>query len=204
MLLSKTIAEERMIGHRPQNASLVLTIGHSTRTIEEFMGLLRPAGVTLLADVRRFPHSPRHQQFDEASLPEGLLREGIGYAHLPGLGGRRRPLPDSPNTGWRNISFRGYADHMETPEFREGLEVLLELCGHERVCLMCSEAVWWRCHRRMISDALVAMGTTVEHILSETRRQTHGITPWAEVVNEDGPLRLVYPPQDPADAGDHA
>ena len=141
-----------MTGPRPQNESLGLTIGHSTRTIEEFMGLLRPAGVTLLADVCRFLHSPRHPQFDEASLPEGLLREGIGYAHLPGLGGRRRPLPDSPNTGWRNISFRGYADHMRTPEFREGLEVLLGLCGRERVCLMCSGAVWWRCHRRMISD----------------------------------------------------
>ena len=180
----------------PQNMPFVLTVGHSTRTMEEFLGLLWAAGVTLLADVRRFPHSPRHPQFDEASLPERLRQEGVGYAHLPGLGGRRRPLPDSPNAGWRNTSFRDYADHMQTPEFRQDLGGLLVMCRRERVCLMCSEAVWWRCHRRMIADALVARGSAVEHILGEARRQPHELTPWAEVVDENGYPRLVYPPHD--------
>lgn len=116
---------------------------------------------------------------------------GVGYAYLIGLGGRRRPCPDSPNAGWRNPAFRGYADHMRTPEFAEDLEKLVELREKERVCLMCSEAVWWRCHRRMISDALVARGIAVEHILSETRLQTHALTPWARVVSE---TELLYPP----------
>ena len=193
-----------MTEYHPRDVPLVLTVGHSTRAMEEFMGLLRTAGVTFLADVRRFPHSPRHPRFDEASLPEELRREGIEYAHLPGLGGRRRPLPDSPNAGWRNPSFRGYADHMGTPEFRDGLRRLLGMCGGERVCLMCSEAVWWRCHRRMISDALVARGMTVEHIMGEGRRQPHVLTPWARVVDEGGCPRLVYPPDDPNEAENRA
>ena len=161
-----------------------------------FLGLLRAAGVTLLVDVRRFPHSPRHPQFDEVSLPGGLRQEGIEYAHVPGLGGRRRPVPGSPNAGWRNPSFRGYADHMGTPEFREDLERLLMLGARDRACLMCSEAVWWRCHWRMVADALVVRGIAVEHIMGEGRRQPHVLTPWAEAVDEDGYPRLVYPPGD--------
>ena len=189
---------------RPLDVPSVLTIGHSTRTIEEFLGMLRSAGVTLLADVRRFPHSPRYPWFGEDLLPKGLREEGMGYAHLPGLGGRRRPLPDSPNAGWRNPSFRGYADHMETPEFRAAFDALLGLRERGRVvCLMCSEAVWWRCHRRMVADALVIGGIGVEHIMGGTRRQPHDLTPWAKVVDEAGYQRLVYPPQDHADAGDH-
>lgn len=123
--------------------------------------------------------------------------EGFGYEHLPGLGGRRRPAPDSPNTGWRNASFRGYADHMETVEFAEDFERLLALVEEERTCVMCSEAVWWRCHRRMIFDALVVLNATVEHILGRTRRQRHELTPFAEVVDDERP-RLVYPPPEPA------
>lgn len=186
-------------GGRVRDPSRVLTVGHSTRTLEEFSSLLWANGATLLADVRRFPHSPRHPWFDAAHLPRALEGAGIGYEHLPELGGRRRPLPDSPNAGWRNPSFQGYADHMGTSEFREGLGRLLGLCGMERVCLMCSEAVWWRCHRRMISDALVARGLAVAHILGLGRAQPHELTPWAEVVDDGGDPLLLYPPVGPAE-----
>lgn len=176
---------------RPETYSEpIFTIGHSTRTFERFADLLRGNGAAFVVDVRRFPHSRRHPQFDQESLTEELQGVSVGYAHLPGLGGRRKSVPDSPNTGWRNISFRGYADHMRTPEFREDFRRLMEMCGRERVCLMCSEAVWWRCHRRMISDALVARGFLVEHILGETQPKLHTLTPFAEV--EDG-VELLYP-----------
>lgn len=171
--------------------SLVLTIGHSTRTFGQFANLLRGNGVGHLVDVRRFPRSRRHPQFDAESLQEELHEgAGIGYTHLPGLGGRRRPVPNSPNTGWRNPSFQGYADYMRTQEFREEFERLLGLCERRRVCLLCSEAVWWRCHRRMVSDALVARSVTVEHILGEGRRQAHALTPFARVVG----VEILYPP----------
>jgi uncharacterized protein (DUF488 family) len=175
------------------HSNLVLTIGHSTRTFEELLSLLRAHSACRLVDVRRFPHSPRHPHFDGETLSERLPREGeISYRHMPGLGGRRLPLRDSPNAGWRNLSFRGYADHMRTPEFRADFERLVRLCeGEERVCLMCSEAVWWRCHRRMIADALVVRGFSVEHVLGERRTTLHTFTPWAEVVGGTG---LHYPP----------
>lgn len=166
------------------------------RSFEEFAGLLLTNGVECVVDVRRFPGSRRHPQFGKA-LP-GLLREsGIGYLHLPGLGGRREPRPDSPNTGWRNPSFRGYADHMETDEFKDAFAGLIGPCERERVCLMCSEAVWWRCHRRMVADALVVRSIPVEHILGETQRRPHELTPFAEVVDEGGDKRLVYPAEEP-------
>ena len=144
-------------------------------------------------DVRRFPASRRNPQFDEAVLRERLRRDGgVRYSHLSGLGGRRSPRPDSPNAGWTNPSFRGYADHMETPEFRADFGRLVGLCeGAKRVCLMCSEAVWWRCHRRMIADALLLRGFAVEHVLGEHNRMRHVLTPWAEVV---GATELLYPP----------
>jgi uncharacterized protein (DUF488 family) len=187
----------RACEQRPEDEISVLTIGHSTRTFEEFVGLLRASGAEHLVDVRRFPASRRHPQFGKQILPARLCdEEGIRYSHLAGLGGRRRPLPNSPNGGWRNPSFRGYADHMGTQEFREDFERLVGLCGRERVCLMCSEAVWWRCHRRMIADALLVRGFPVEHVLGEGSRQAHELTPWAEVVvvEEGGKERLVYPP----------
>jgi uncharacterized protein (DUF488 family) len=175
------------------HSNLVLTVGHSRRTFVELLSLLRAHGVCRLVDVRRFPHSPRHPHFDGAALSERLCREGaICYLHLPGLGGRRPPRPDSPNAGWHNPSFRGYADHMATPEFRADFERLVGLCEEEeRVCLMCSEAVWWRCHRRMIADALVVRGFSVEHVLGERRPTLHTLTPWAVVVGGTG---LLYPP----------
>jgi len=116
-----------MTERQPEDTTLVLTVGHSTRTAEEFLRLLRASDVECLVDVRRFPHSPRHPRFGKGSLPRLLREVGTDYTHLPGLGGRRRPLPDSPNAGWRNTSFRGYADHMDTEEFREDLERLLEM-----------------------------------------------------------------------------
>lgn len=169
----------------------VSTIGHSTRTFEQFAHLLHVNEIRHLADVRRFSGSRRYPQFGRDVLPEELYDAcDIGYSHLPGLGDRRDPRQDSLNDGWRNSSFRGYADHMATAEFGEGLARLIELCNAERVCLMCSEAVWWRCHRRMIADALVVRGFSVEHILGEGRRQTHTLTPWAEVEAGTG---LIYP-----------
>jgi uncharacterized protein (DUF488 family) len=181
---------------RPEDEPSVLTIGHSTSTIDQFVYLLRASGTEHVVDVRRSPGSRRHPQFDGDSLAARLREENIGYSHLGGLGGRRRPRPNSPNAGWRNPSFRGYADHMGTQEFRVDFERLVELCESEqRVCLMCSEAVWWRCHRRMIADALVVEGFSVEHVLGEGSRQAHELTPWAEVVAEEdgGEKRLVYP-----------
>lgn len=181
------------MSERPEIGHPILTIGHSTRTIEEFAALLEANGVGCLIDVRTVPRSRRNPQFNMDSLPQSLGERGTGYLHLPDLGGLRRPQPDSPNAGWRNLSFRGYADHMQTPAFRVAVGRLVELSREERLCLMCAEAVWWRCHRRMISDALTVRGVPVEHILGETRRQPHHLTPWARVEDEDG--QLVYPPE---------
>src|SRR5829696_97891 len=182
-----------MVEGPPEDMPLILTIGHSTRSFEQFADLLSTNGVECLVDVRRFPHSPRHLQFGEESLPGRLREQGIGSRHLPGLSGRRKPKPNSPNAGWRNPSSRGYADHMATAEFAEGVGRLLELCGRGRACLMCSEAVWWRCHRRMIADTLVVWGFPVEHVLGEARRQRHELTAFAQIVDKDGDKRLVYP-----------
>ena len=168
----------------------VLTVGHSTRTIEQFLELMRSSGVDRVADVRRFVRSRRNPQFNADVLAAALQESDIGYTHLPGLGGRRRPQEDSPNTGWRNLSFRGYADHLTTAEFREDFERLVGLCEREVVCLMCAEVVPWRCHRRIISDKLLLRGFAVEHVIGEGSRREHTLTPWAEVV--DG-TELIYP-----------
>ena len=178
-----------------QTASLVLTIGHSTRSIEEFVELLEVHGAGCLIDVRTMPRSRRNPQFNVDTLPEQLAARGIGYLHLPELGGLRRPRPDSPNGGWRNLSFRGYADYMQTPEFQATVERLADLSRDTLLCLMCAEAVPWRCHRRMISDALTVRDIPVEHVLGVTCRQTHELTPWAEIEDKDG--HLTYPPQSP-------
>jgi uncharacterized protein (DUF488 family) len=173
----------------------VLTVGHSNRPFEEFLRLLRAHGATLVVDVRKMPGSRRNPQFGRDTLPDALRRAGIGYTHLPGLGGLRRRRPDSPNTGWKNASFQGYADYMLTPEFRQSLEELLEKAKGERAVLMCAEAVPWRCHRSLIADVLVVRGVPVEHILGPSRTQPHVLRPWAVVHGE----RIIYPP--PADGG---
>ena len=167
----------------PKKAALplVMTIGHSTRTLEEFIGLLQAHAVSLVADVRTIPRSRHNPQFNKDSLPEELKKAGLGYVHLPGLGGLRHAKLNSLNVGWRNASFRGYADYMQTSEFAQSLEELIGHANREQVVLMCAEAVPWRCHRSLIADALLVRGVRVEDIMSATRRQVHTLTPFAKV-----------------------
>jgi uncharacterized protein (DUF488 family) len=160
---------------------IVLTIGHSTRTLEEFVGLLQAHGATRVVDVRTMPRSWHNPQFNKASLPGSLKNAGLRYIHMPGLGGLRHAQRDSLNGGWRNASFRGYADYMQTPEFEQSLEELIQLANHDRIALMCAEAVPWRCHRSLIADALLVRGIRTEDIMSPTRRQVHVLTPFAKV-----------------------
>lgn len=173
--------------------TLLLTVGHSTRTLDELIDLLRTHSVTLLADVRTVPRSRRNPQFNRDALPAPLAEAGIRYCHLPGLGGLRKPRSDSINTGWKNDSFRGYADYMQTPEFDAALSELMDLARRDRVAIMCAEAVPWRCHRGLIADALTVRGVRVEHILNRGDRQLHALKPWARV---DG-THLTYPPDQP-------
>lgn len=169
----------------------VLTVGHSTRPIDEFVTLLAAHRVTQLVDVRTVPRSRHNPQFGGEALAGSLAAAGIGYAHAPGLGGFRRPAPDSPNAGWRNLSFRGYADYMQTPEFAESLRALTELARSDRVALMCAEAVPWRCHRSLIADALLVRGVPTCEIASPTRLQPHKLTPFAQVSGHE----ITYPPE---------
>jgi uncharacterized protein (DUF488 family) len=164
----------------------IYTIGHAARSWAEFVDLLHHQGITLLVDIRRFPGSRHAPQFNEETMRAALADEGIGYQHLPDLGGRRRALPDSPNTAWRHPSFRGYADYMETSEFQASLHELIELAQTERVAIMCAEAVWWKCHRSMVADALLAKGWQVWHILDDGEPRTHRFTAPARLV--DGAL----------------
>ncbi len=178
---------ERRPGKPPP---LILTVGHSTRSIAEFNRLLQAHGVTCVADVRTIPRSRHNPQFNSESLPAALKRGGIGYVHLAGLGGLRHTNRTSPNTGWRNASFRGFADYMQTPEFERALQELLPLAKEGQIALMCAEAVPWRCHRSLIADALLVRGVQVEHIMSPTHRQAHVLTRFAKVRGR----RITYPP----------
>ena len=173
-------------------AATVFTIGHSTRELPEFIEMLRAHGVTRLVDVRSVPRSRKNPQFNLDTLPAALEASGIGYIHCPELGGLRHARADSANTGWRNASFRGYADYMQTPAFTQAVEQLTALAEDEPLALMCAEAVPWRCHRSLISDALTVRGIAVRHIMSETRANPHRLTPFARV---DG-LQVRYP-EDP-------
>ncbi len=160
----------------------IWTIGHSTRTIEELLALLQENRIEILVDVRHFPGSRRFPHFNKAELATTLNVAGIRYEHLVELGGRRKVRADSRNVAWRNASFRGYADYMETEAFREGVERLLKIARSGRTAIMCSEAVWWRCHRSMISDELKAEGVRVLHILGAGKIQEHPYTSAARVV----------------------
>ena len=176
-------------GDRRAAPFTVLTVGHSTRSIEEFVVLLKAHGVVLLADVRSIPKSRRVPQFNSDLLAESLRGAGIGYKHLPSLGGRRHAKKDSLNTAWRNASFRGYADYMATAEFRAGLAQLLSLARKKSTAIMCAEAVPWRCHRSLIGDALLVRGVPVEDIMSATSRREHKLTPFAKVSG----VAVTYP-----------
>jgi uncharacterized protein (DUF488 family) len=189
----------------------IWTIGHSTRTIEEFISLLKENEINLLADVRAWPGSKQYPHFNKDALAKSLSAQGISYEHFPELGGKRKTKPDSRNTGWRNASFRGYADYMETEQFQKGIERLLaftrndgppqdgfavanlgsrrnECDGWEAVtpwptAIMCAEAVWWHCHRSLVADYLKARGVEVLHILNVNKVDPHPYTPVARIVN---------------------
>jgi uncharacterized protein (DUF488 family) len=173
----------------PHPAGSVFTVGHSTRPIAEFIRLLKAHGIGRVIDVRRFPRSKHNPQYSRPALSRALHRARIHYRHMPDLGGRRRPRPDSPNTAWRNASFRGYADYMQTAEFQAALKRSLAFAASEPIVFMCAEAVPWRCHRSLIADALVARGIAVREIASATRARPHTLTPWARVRRK----RVTYP-----------
>lgn len=160
----------------------VWTIGHSTRSGPEFNQILNAHKISSLVDVRTFPGSRRYPQFNKEELSQALAAVGIDYLHLPALGGRRRPRPESTNTAWKNPSFRAYADHMESPEFKQGIEELLEVSAAKRTAIMCAEALWWRCHRSLISDYLKSIGVEVIHIADEKRTEVHPYTSAAKIV----------------------
>jgi len=162
----------------------VWTIGHSTRAIDDFISLLKENKIAAVADVRMFPGSRRYPHFGREALAKSLADAGIRYQHFPELGGRRKASPNSKNTAWRNESFRGYADYMETEDFRKGIERLAEV-GKQAgpVAIMCAEAVWWRCHRSLISDYLKARGVEVLHILDHNKVEPHPFTSAAKIVN---------------------
>jgi uncharacterized protein (DUF488 family) len=163
------------------------TIGHSTRAINEFIALLQDNEIKLLVDVRAWPGSKRYPQFNKEALTESLTAHGIRYEHFPELGGKRKSRPDSRNTAWRNASFRGYADYMETEQFQQGIQRLLDVAAEaEPTAIMCAEAVWWRCHRALISDFLKARGIEVVHILDANKTDPHPFTSAAHLV--DGAL----------------
>jgi uncharacterized protein (DUF488 family) len=166
--------------------STIWTIGHSTRSGEEFIKILAAHEIQLLVDVRSFPGSRRYPQFNRSALSDSLAAAGIAYKHEPRLGGRRTPRADSHNTAWRNASFRAYADHMETEEFRNGVKDLLQLVREARTAVMCAEALWWRCHRSLISDYLKAGEHRVVHIQDETKTEGHPFTSAARII--DGEL----------------
>ncbi len=173
----------------------IWTIGHSNRSLEEFLELLSSQQIQLLADVRRFPGSRRLPHFNQENLSKSLTDAQIDYLHFPELGGRRKALPDSPNTIWRNEAFRGYADFMMTAEFRAGIERLLNQARDKRAAIMCAEALWWQCHRSMISDYLKAAGHKVIHILAKNKTEEHPFTSAARIVNGQLSYRPESEPQ---------
>jgi len=174
--------------HWPEGA--VFTVGHSTLPIERFIALLQTYDVKRLVDIRTMPRSRHNPQFNDTSLAESLTARQIEYVHIQALGGLRRAHKDSPNTGWRNESFRGYADYMQGEEFRDALETLIRMSRQERAAIMCAEAVPWRCHRSLVADALSVRGIPAVEILSESSYRMHKLTPFARVEG----TRITYPP----------
>jgi uncharacterized protein (DUF488 family) len=169
--------------------TVIFTIGHSTRPVEEFLKILDAFEIKKVVDVRTIPRSGHNPQFNGDALKESLKEVHIGYMHMKGLGGLRRAKRDSPNTAWRNASFRGFADYMQTQEFEESLKKLILIAEEEKTAIMCAEAVPWRCHRSLIADALLVRGIDVRHITTTTSDREHTITPWAKVRGK----RITYP-----------
>ncbi len=166
-----------------ETLNTIWTIGHSTHPIGEFLDWLKAFRIALVADVRGLPGSNRYPQFNQERLGPSLAEAGMEYLHLPLLGGRRKASKDSGNTGWKNVSFRGYADYMQTPVFAEGIARLESVARVKRTCIMCAEAVWWRCHRSMISDVLKLSGWEVLHIMSALKTMEHPFTTPAKIRN---------------------
>jgi uncharacterized protein (DUF488 family) len=188
-----------MSGHPPPQethwpAGAVFTVGHSTLPIERFIASLLAYGVERLVDIRTMPRSRHNPQFNDAALADSLTAAHLEYVHKKTLGGLRHARKDSPNGGWRNSGFRGYADYMQTGEFQDALEALIRMSRQKRVAIMCAEAVPWRCHRSLVADALGVRGVPVVEILSESSYRMHKLTPFAQV---DG-VRITYPPEQPA------
>lgn len=174
-----------------QSDELICTIGHSNRSIDDFIGLLQQNGITCLLDIRTVPKSRHNPQFCQEQLAVSLAAAGIAYRYLKGLGGLRHARKDSINTGWRNLSFRGYADYMQTEEFASNVDMVMEL-GRDHACvLMCAEAVPWRCHRSLVGDALLVRGIRVEDIIDARKRHPHKLTAFAQVAG----LQITYPPE---------
>ena len=179
----------RMKDPLPSAPQPVMTIGHSTRSIKEFIHLLKAHKVQRIVDVRTVPRSRHNPQFNHEELSRALHSARLHYRHMPSLGGLRHARRDSLNTAWHNASFRGFADYMQTPEFEKSLDKLVELARSERTAIMCAEAVPWRCHRSLIADALLARGIPVWEITSATRTQPHTLTPWGKIVG----TQVTYP-----------
>jgi uncharacterized protein (DUF488 family) len=167
----------------------VMTIGHSTRTWRDFLEILRAHSIKRVVDVRSIPRSRHNPQFNRETLSRKLRAARIGYVHLRKLGGLRHARRDSPNMGWRNASFRGFADYMQTSEFEAGLLRLMKLAGQKKCAIMCAESVPWRCHRSLIADALTVRGIQVDDIMSMNRSRVHSLTPFSRVQG----LRITYP-----------
>jgi len=172
--------------------AVIYSIGHSTRPIDGFIALLKAHGVTRLADIRSIPRSKRHPHFSIDSLSVSLPEAGVTYRHFPGLGGLRKPRGDSRNTAWRHPGFRGYADYMETPAFEASLTSLTEYASEAGGVMMCAEAVWWRCHRQLVADALLARGVEVRHIASAAAAPPHVLTEFARVIEGKVSYKGLY------------
>lgn len=174
---------------RNKQPPVVYTIGHSTRLLKDFIAMLKKYNVRKLIDVRTVPRSRHNPQFNKESLPGDLSEAGISYLHMPGLGGLRHPMKDSPNMGWRNASFRGFADYMQTEDFKKSIDKLINIAKKKQVALMCAESVSWRCHRSLIADALQVRDVQVKHIMSQKSCKNHVLTPWIKVHG----AQITYP-----------
>jgi uncharacterized protein (DUF488 family) len=174
---------------KSEQKTVVFTIGHSTRPVTEFIEIIKAYGIKRVVDIRTIPRSRHNPQFNKDALSKSLKAVKIGYLHMKGLGGLRHALKDSLNMGWRNASFRGFADYMQTDEFKENIEKLIEAAEKRAIVVMCAEAVPWRCHRSLIGDALLVRGVHVKHIMSASSSRDHALTPWSNVKGK----KITYP-----------